>query len=142
MKIEKTEAQWKALLAEKGAEPLAYQVTRKEGTERAFTGRYESNKADGTYLCVCCDKPLFDASTKYESGSGWPSFFQPLSEDAVATQEDRSLWLGAHRGALPGLRRPPGPCVPGRPPPHRPALLHQLGLPGVPAAPRHPLIPA
>lgn len=93
-KIEKSEAEWKALLADKGAEPLAYHVTRKEGTERAFTGKFEGNKAKGTYLCICCDKPLFDSATKYESGSGWPSFFQPLSPDAVETQEDRSLWLG------------------------------------------------
>jgi peptide-methionine (R)-S-oxide reductase len=93
-KIQKTESEWKALLAEKGAEPLAYQVTRKEGTERAFTGKYEGNKDPGTYLCICCDKPLFDSATKYESGSGWPSFFQPLSQDAVETQEDRSAWLG------------------------------------------------
>jgi peptide-methionine (R)-S-oxide reductase len=93
-KIEKTEAQWKALLAEKNAEPLAYHVTRKEGTERAFTGKYEGHKGDGTYLCICCGKPLFDSSTKYDSGSGWPSYFAPLSPDAVETQEDRSVWLG------------------------------------------------
>jgi peptide-methionine (R)-S-oxide reductase len=107
-KIEKTEAEWKALLAEKGAEPKAFDVTRHESTERAFTGKYEGNKAAGVYNCICCGKPLFDAATKYESGSGWPSYFAPLSADAVATQVDNSLFgqrvevhcpdCGAHLG--------------------------------------------
>ena len=87
-KIQKTESEWKALLAEKGAEPLAYHVTRKEGTERAFTGKYEGNEDPGTYLCICCDKPLFDSATKYESGSGWPSFYAPVTTDAVTMVED------------------------------------------------------
>ncbi len=94
-KIQKTAAEWKALLAEKGAEPLAFDVTRHEATERAFTGKYESNKADGVYTCICCDKPLFDAKTKYESGSGWPSYFTPLASDAVETKTDRSMWGGS-----------------------------------------------
>ena len=107
-KIEKTEAEWKALLAEKGAEPKAFDVTRHESTERAFTGKYEGHKAAGVYSCICCGKPLFDAATKYESGSGWPSYFAPLSADAVATQVDNSLFgqrvevhcpdCGAHLG--------------------------------------------
>lgn len=106
--IDKSEDEWKQLLRDKGAEPLAYHVTRKHGTERAFTGKYEGFKGDGTYRCICCDKPLFDSRTKYDSGSGWPSFFQPLAGDAVATEEDRSLWMtrtevhcpdcGAHLG--------------------------------------------
>jgi peptide-methionine (R)-S-oxide reductase len=91
-KIEKTEAEWKALLAEKGAEPAAFDITRHESTERAFTGKYEGNKAEGTYACICCGKPLFDAATKYESGSGWPSYFAPLDGDAVETKVDRSLF--------------------------------------------------
>ena len=91
-KIEKTEAEWKALLAEKGAEPAAFDITRHESTERAFTGKYEGHKADGTYACICCGKPLFDAATKYESGSGWPSYFAPLDGDAVETKVDRSLF--------------------------------------------------
>lgn len=94
-KIQKTDTEWKALLADKGAEPLAFDVTRREATERAFTGKYESHKADGIYTCVCCGKPLFDAQTKYESGSGWPSYFQPLDSDAVATKTDRSFWGSA-----------------------------------------------
>ncbi len=106
-KIEKTDAEWKALLAQKGAEPLAFEVTRHEATERAYTGKWEGNKAAGTYTCICCDKPLFDAQTKYESGSGWPSYFQPINQ-AVETKVDGMLWMkrtevhcadcGAHLG--------------------------------------------
>lgn len=107
-KIEKSDAEWKALLAEKGAEPKAFDVTRHEATERAFSGKYADNKAAGTYACICCGKPLFDASTKYDSGTGWPSYFAPLSQEAVGTKVDRSLWgkrtevhcadCGAHLG--------------------------------------------
>ena len=107
-KITKTDAQWKALLAEKGAEPLAFDVTRHESTERAYTGKWESNKAPGVYSCICCGNPLFDASSKYESGSGWPSYFQPIDESAIGTKVDGLLWMkrtevhcadcGAHLG--------------------------------------------
>jgi peptide-methionine (R)-S-oxide reductase len=107
-KIEKTDAEWKALLAAKGAEPLAYEVTRHEATERAFTGKLEDNTAPGIYKCICCDKPLFDASTKFDSGCGWPSYFQPIDEAAVDTKEDGVLRMkrtevhcadcGAHLG--------------------------------------------
>ena len=107
-KIQKTDAEWAALLAQKGAEAKALEVTRHESTERAFTGKYEGNKAAGIYTCICCDKPLFDAATKYESGSGWPSYFAPLDSSAVETKVDRSLFsqrvevhcpdCGAHLG--------------------------------------------
>jgi peptide-methionine (R)-S-oxide reductase len=107
-KIEKTPEEWKALLAAKNAEALAFDVTRREATERAYSGRLESNKAKGIYRCICCDKPLFSSDTKYESGSGWPSYFQPLSEDAIGTKVDGLLWMkrtevhcadcGAHLG--------------------------------------------
>lgn len=90
--IEKTDAQWKAELLEKGAEPLAFEVTRHAATERAFTGRHESNQAPGVYHCICCGKPLFDATTKFDSGCGWPSFFAPLNADALASQVDTSHW--------------------------------------------------
>lgn len=113
-KIEKNNEEWKALLQERqqqgAAEPLAFDVTRHEHTERAFSGKYESSKADGIYSCICCAKPLFDSSTKYDSGSGWPSYFAPLSENAVGTKVDGSLWAkrtevhcadcGAHLGHL------------------------------------------
>jgi peptide-methionine (R)-S-oxide reductase len=107
-KIEKTDAQWRALLAEKGAEPLAFEVTRHEATERAYTGKYEGTTAPGVYSCICCGKPLFDATTKFESHCGWPSYFEPIDEAAVATKEDGKMWMkrtevhcsdcGAHLG--------------------------------------------
>ena len=107
-KFEKTDAQWKALLSEKGAEAMAFDVTRHEATERAFSGKYADTKHAGTYTCICCSKPLFDSATKYESGTGWPSYFKPISDDAIATKVDGMLWMkrtevhcadcGAHLG--------------------------------------------
>jgi peptide-methionine (R)-S-oxide reductase len=107
-KIQKTDAQWRAELIQKGAEPLAFEVTRHEATERAFTGKYADNKQAGIYSCICCGKPLFDAATKYDSGTGWPSFYQPLSPDAVGEKVDGILFMkrtevhcadcGAHMG--------------------------------------------
>jgi peptide-methionine (R)-S-oxide reductase len=67
-----------------------YRVTQQKGTERAFTGAYVDHKADGTYHCVCCNAPLFSSAKKYDSGSGWPSFWLPLAGDAVKTDVDRS----------------------------------------------------
>ena len=90
-KIEKPDAEWKSLLQQKGAEPLAFDVTRHEATERAFTGKYADHKAAGTYTCICCGKALFSADTKFDSGTGWPSFYKPL-ENAIGTSEDRSLF--------------------------------------------------
>jgi peptide-methionine (R)-S-oxide reductase len=107
-KIQKTDDQWRALLREKGAEPLAFDVTRHEATERAFTGKYADNKQAGTYHCICCGKALFSSETKYDSGTGWPSFYQPLSKDAVGEKVDGMLFMrrtevhcgdcGAHMG--------------------------------------------
>jgi peptide-methionine (R)-S-oxide reductase len=71
-------------------DPLAWHVTQEKGTERAFTGRYTHNKDTGTYSCVCCGAELFSSETKYDSGSGWPSFWLPLAGDRVKTHEDRS----------------------------------------------------
>ena len=73
--------------------PEEYHVTQEAGTERAFTGRYHDCKTPGTYHCVVCGEALFSSDTKYDSGSGWPSFYQPMSEGAVATKEDGSLWM-------------------------------------------------
>ncbi len=70
-----------------------YYVTQMAGTERAFTGRYHDCKTPGTYHCVVCDQPLFASQTKYDSGTGWPSFYAPLDAQAVAEKEDRTLWM-------------------------------------------------
>jgi peptide-methionine (R)-S-oxide reductase len=91
--ITKTDAQWRELLQAKGAEPQAFDVTRHESTERAFTGRWESNKQSGTYRCICCDQALFSSETKYDSGTGWPSYFAPIAPDAVGTKVDGMLWM-------------------------------------------------
>lgn len=84
----KSDAEWREALT-----PDEYRILRKKGTERAFTGRYWNEKTPGTYRCRGCGEPLFHSGTKYESGSGWPSFWQPVSEDAVAEEEDRSLFM-------------------------------------------------
>ena len=84
-KIIKSEAEWRAQL-----EPEQFIVARQGGTERAFTGKYWDNKARGIYHCVCCDLPLFDSKTKYASGTGWPSFYQPISSVNVEDKQDYS----------------------------------------------------
>lgn len=86
-RVEKTEAQWRKQLT-----PLEYRVTREAGTERAFTGEYWDNKEKGQYVCKCCGQKLFDSSTKFKSGTGWPSFYKPASDTAVKNVEDRSLF--------------------------------------------------
>jgi peptide-methionine (R)-S-oxide reductase len=85
--VQKTDAEWRAALT-----PEQYRVTREHGTERAFTGPGWDEKRAGTYSCVCCGAELFDSSTKFDSGTGWPSFFAPLDDEAVSEHEDRS-WL-------------------------------------------------
>ncbi|GAB4136263.1 MAG: peptide-methionine (R)-S-oxide reductase MsrB [Cyanobacteria bacterium J069] len=87
-KIIKTDAEWKAQLT-----PEQYHVTRKKGTERAFTGAYHDNKTPGVYKCVCCGTPLFSSETKFDSGTGWPSYWAPLEADNVGYEEDRSLFM-------------------------------------------------
>jgi peptide-methionine (R)-S-oxide reductase len=83
--VRKTEGEWRAQLT-----PDEYHVTREKGTERAFTGKYWNNHAEGTYRCVCCGAPLFDSNTKFDSGTGWPSFYQPIDENGVDRETDRS----------------------------------------------------
>ncbi|KKB11640.1 methionine sulfoxide reductase B [Devosia geojensis] len=84
-KVKKTDAEWRAELS-----PEQYRVTREHGTERAFSHPLNVEKRDGIYHCVACGQPLFEASTKYESGSGWPSFYKPISPDAVGETVDNS----------------------------------------------------
>ena len=86
-KIYKTDEQWKQLL-----KPEQYSVTRKKGTERAFTGKYWDHKTEGTYTCVCCANRLFDSDTKYDSGTGWASFWNPISEETIRMHADTSLF--------------------------------------------------
>lgn len=102
-KITKTDEEWKKVLT-----PEQYRVTREKGTERAFTGKYWDTKTPGVYECVACGLPLYDSSTKFDSGTGWPSFYQPIAPQNVATETDRSLGVprtevvcprcGAHLG--------------------------------------------
>ncbi len=104
-KVTKTDAEWRAQL-----DDIQYKVTREHATERAWTGKYATNKDPGIYNCVCCGAPLFDSDTKFESGSGWPSFFAPLTETAVGTTVDKSFGMvrteahcsscGAHLGHI------------------------------------------
>jgi peptide-methionine (R)-S-oxide reductase len=82
-KIMKSDAEWQQNLS-----PEQFQVARKAGTEPAFTGKYWNEKEKGTYACICCGQPLFSSETKYNSGTGWPSFFQPLEKDAVVEHTD------------------------------------------------------
>lgn len=102
-KTDLTDEEWREALTSE-----QYRVTRKKGTEPAFSGEYHDNKEEGLYRCVCCGKPLFSSETKYDSGTGWPSFYAPVDENNVETEEDRSLFMrrtevhcaacGAHQG--------------------------------------------
>jgi peptide-methionine (R)-S-oxide reductase len=87
-KIEKSDAEWRAQLT-----PDQYHVTREQGTERAFTGKYHDCHDAGVYRCVCCGAELFSSDTKFESGSGWPSFYQPSSGEAIETESDDSYGM-------------------------------------------------
>ena len=101
--LQRSEAEWREQLSDE-----QFYVTRQAGTERAFSGPYWDSKSDGTYHCVCCDAPLFKSGTKYDSGTGWPSFWEPVSEGAVADRPDNTLFMkrtesvcancGAHLG--------------------------------------------
>jgi peptide-methionine (R)-S-oxide reductase len=85
-KVVRSDDEWRQLLT-----PEQFQVTRRQGTERAFTGQYWASDADGVYACVCCGQPLFDSRTKFDSGTGWPSFWQPADDEAVSLRTDRSF---------------------------------------------------
>lgn len=102
-KVAKSDAEWQSQLT-----PEQYYVTRQHGTERAFTGPYWDEHDPGLYLCVCCDAPLFRSETKFDSGTGWPSFYEPVSPNAITEHEDRTFGMrrieatctncGAHLG--------------------------------------------
>lgn len=114
-KINKTEAQWRAEMT-----PEQYRVCREKGTERAFSGAYWDHHEQGQYRCSACDEPLFSSNTKFDSGTGWPSFFAPLSSEAIEAETDRSHGMirtevkckrcGAHLGHL----FPDGPAPTGQ----------------------------
>ena len=87
-RVVKSDAEWRSQLT-----PLQYRVCREKGTERAFTGEYHDAKTPGIYRCVCCGTELFDSTTKFDSGTGWPSFWAPRNEDNVRTEEDRSFFM-------------------------------------------------
>ena len=87
-KIEKSDAEWRQQLTDE-----QYKVPRLKGTERAFTGKYHDAKTPGTYVCVCCGEPLFSSDTKFDSGTGWPSYYQPVSPDAIIEHEDVSFFM-------------------------------------------------
>jgi peptide-methionine (R)-S-oxide reductase len=104
-KVDLTDEEWRRQLT-----PEQYRVAREKGTERAFTGEYWDHKEEGVYRCVACGTPLFSSETKYDSGTGWPSFFAPVDESHVETEEDRSFFMrrtevhcaacGAHQGHI------------------------------------------
>ncbi len=109
-KIQHTDQEWQQQLT-----PKAYAVARKAGTEAAFTGRYWDHHAKGTYRCICCGQELFHSDCKFDSGTGWPSFYQPIAAENIAEREDRSLFrvrteaLCAHCDAHLGHIFPDGP---------------------------------
>ena len=114
-KIELTEEEWRSSLT-----PEQYRVTRKKGTEAPFSGEYHDNKDEGVYRCVACGTPLFSSETKYDSGTGWPSFYAPVDDNNVEIEEDRSLFMrrtevhcaacGSHQGHV----FPDGPAPTGQ----------------------------
>ncbi len=87
-KAQRSEAEWKEILT-----PEQFRIARKKGTERAFTGEYWNSKEKGIYRCVCCGEPLFSSETKFDSGSGWPSFWAPMEEESIREETDRSFFM-------------------------------------------------
>ena len=124
--IEKTDAEWRAQLT-----PQQYEILRKHGTERPWSSPLLKEKRKGTFACAGCDLPLFSSETKYDSGTGWPSFWKPL-DNAIGETKDTYAGDDAHRSPLPPLRRTHGPRLRRRPAADRSALLHRRVWAGVP----------
>ena len=117
--VQKTEAEWRQELS-----PEQFRIMFEHATERPGTSALLQEKRPGTFVCAACGQPAYAADTKYESGSGWPSFWEPI-EDATATTTESIPVHDPHGGALHQMRRPSGPRVRRRPGADRPALLHQ-----------------
>ena len=120
-RVVKSDEQWRAQLS-----PLSFEVTRRAGTERAFSGEYAATHASGIYRCICCETALFDSRTKFASGTGWPSFYQPISKLNVRESGDHTLWDAASRRLVHALRRAPRPRFRRRTATDRASLLHEL----------------
>ena len=110
--VQRTEAEWREQLSDE-----QFHVTRKAGTERAFSGPYWDSKSEGTYHCVCCDAPLFKSGAKYDSGTGWPSFCEPVAEGAVADRPDNTLFMKRTETVCAGCGAHLGHVFPDGPPP-------------------------
>jgi hypothetical protein len=121
-RVVRSEAEWKKILT-----PEQYQVTRKKGTERPFTGKYWNEHGAGVYRCVCCGNDLFSSDTKFESGTGWPSFYAPVAPENVRNEE---FLHETDRSPVQPVRRPPRTRVPRRAEAHGTAVLHELRVAG------------
>ena len=112
-KVVKTDAEWRAILT-----PEQYRVTRERGTERSCSGAFWNTKDDGVYVCVCCAQPLFDSGTKFDSGTGWPSFLEPVADDNVSTKTDRGMMMTRTEVLCSRCDAHLGHVFPDGPPPH------------------------
>ena len=127
-KIEKPEAEWQKQLS-----PEQYHVTREAGTEPAFSGKYWKTKDAGTYNCVCCGQPLFTSETKFDSGTGWPSFYKPVDESAVVNHTDKTYGMVRTETRCARCDAHLGHVFEDGPAPDWPALLHEFCGTGVEA---------
>ncbi len=124
-KIEKTEEEWQDELTDE-----QYHVCRQKGTEPPFTGKYHDSKDSGIYRCVCCGSELFESETKFDSGTGWPSFYQPISEETVGTEEDSNHGMRRTEVVCKACGAHLGPRLSRRATADRTPLLHQFRFSG------------